>query len=205
MQPTARAGAVDGLKASIDVDLTMAAWPDTELAAWEVAAQPPGTIARLPRPDVAGDDVGAVIESYRRRALAADAMSALVGSVIAVVARFGGGWDPGYALLTVVLPALWLVVLGFQRAYERRFMGTGTEEYRRIADGGLVLFTVLAVASFVARAELSRAYVVVAVPVVVGLSLVSRHVLRSWLFRLRVAGRGQQRCWSWGGRMPRCP
>jgi exopolysaccharide biosynthesis polyprenyl glycosylphosphotransferase len=122
-----------------------------------------------------------------------DASSALAASGLAVALRFRGSWPLEYAVLTAVLPAVWIGVLALQRAYEKRFIGTGTEEYRRIADGGLVLFTLLAVVAYISRVGLSRGYVLVAVPVTLALSMLVRHLLRSWLFRRRVAGRGRQR------------
>jgi len=148
---------------------------------------------RLPRPDLADDNARALLESYRRRAMSLDAAGALAASTVAVGLRFGPSWPAAYILLTAGLPTVWLVVLSLQRAYETRYIGTGTEEYRRTASAGLLLFTLLAVGSYVARAELSRAWVLMVVPLTVVLSLWTRHLLRSWLFRLRVAGRGQQK------------
>jgi exopolysaccharide biosynthesis polyprenyl glycosylphosphotransferase len=157
-------------------------------------AQPLTTrTTRLPRPDLADDNARGLLESYRHRVMASDAGSALIASAAAAFLRFGAPWPAEYVLLTVALPALWLVILSLQRAYEPRFLGTGTEEYRRTAAAGMILFTVLAVASYSVRAELSRAYVLAGVPVVVVLSLLARHLHRAWLFRLRVAGRGQQK------------
>lgn len=162
---------------------------------FEVDAPQPLTTrtTRLPRPDVADDNARALIESYRRRALALDGASALLASALAVAIRFQFRWTLLYVLLTAALPALWLVVLGLQRAYETRWLGTGTEEYRRTVSAGLVLFTLIAVASFSVQAQLSRAWAVLVVPLCVVLSLASRHQLRTWLFRLRLAGRGQQK------------
>jgi exopolysaccharide biosynthesis polyprenyl glycosylphosphotransferase len=148
---------------------------------------------RMPRPDIADDNARGLLDTYRRRIMSLDVANAVLASTAAACLRFRDHWPLSYVLLTAALPALWLVVLSFQRAYERRYMGTGTEEYRRAAAAGMMLFVLLAVGSYTARAQLSRGYLLVAVPLVIGLSLVSRHVLRSWLFRLRVAGRGQQK------------
>jgi exopolysaccharide biosynthesis polyprenyl glycosylphosphotransferase len=148
---------------------------------------------RLPRPDIADDNARVLLESYRRRAMSLDGAGALAASTVAVTLRFGAFWPVAYILLTALLPAVWLMVLSLQRAFETRYIGTGTEEYRRTAIGGLLLFTLLAVGSYVSRAELSRAWVLMVVPLTVVLSLWSRHLLRSWLFRLRVGGRGQQK------------
>ncbi len=148
---------------------------------------------RLPRPDLVDDNARGLLESYRRRALSVDGAGALVASAVAGCLRFGLQWPPAFILLTALLPAAWLAFLTLQRAYEYRYLGTGTEEYRRTVHAGFVLFTVIAVVSFSARAQVSRLWVLVAVPLAVLLSLLGRHAVRGWLFRLRVGGRGQQK------------
>ncbi len=174
-------GGLDGLSLSEHLDISERPQPLTTRT------------TRLPRPDIADDDAQGILESYRRRAMAIDGASALLAATVAGIVRFDMRWPIGIVVLTAVLPAAWLVVLGLQRAYEKRYVGTGTEEYRRTAYSAFVLFTVIAVASFTLRAELSRQWVLTAVPLTVVLSLVGRHMLRTWLFKLRLRGQGQQK------------
>ncbi len=150
-------------------------------------------LTRLPRPDVVDEDPGVVLGGYRRRVLVTDVVSGLVAGWVGLGLRFGGGGRGLYVGLAVVLPVVWVVLVGLQRGYEGRFLGSGVEEYRRVGDAGLVLFVVIAVASYVLVAQLSRGFVVVVVPLTVAGSLVWRHVWRGWLFRLRGAGRGLAR------------
>lgn len=158
------------------------------------APQPVTTrTTRLPRPDLADDDARGLLESYRRRAMTIDGASALIGASTAGMSRFGLHWPLAFILITAALPAFWLLVLAFQRAYEHRFIGTGTEEYRRTVYSSFVLFTLIAVVSFAARAEVSRLWVFTAVPLTVLLSLLGRHALRNWLYKLRLRGQGQQK------------
>jgi exopolysaccharide biosynthesis polyprenyl glycosylphosphotransferase len=150
-------------------------------------------VMRLPRPDVLDDDPAVLLEGYRRRAMTRDASSAVTAALLALVCRFGLQATSLYILLSMLVPLIWLGVVALQRGYEYRFLGTGPEEYRRLVDAGFVLFTVMAVASFTFRGELSRVYVMIVVPTVVVLSLIQRHHLRDWIYKLRVRGRGLQK------------
>lgn len=158
-----------------------------------VEPEQPARLTRLPRPDVIDDDPHGMLERYRRRAMRADAASAAAAALVALAFRFGVYTTPTYAVLTAMVPLVWLALVALQRGYEYRYLGTGPDEYRRVAVAGLVLFTVFAVASYTVRGDLSRMYVLVTVPGAVLLSLACRHMLRGWIYRLRVHGRGLQK------------
>jgi exopolysaccharide biosynthesis polyprenyl glycosylphosphotransferase len=144
------------------------------------------------RPEPTGDP-WALLSRYRAMAVAADAACASAGAIVAFAARFGGNAHPRYVLYSALVPVAWLSVLAFQRAYEFRFLGTGTEEYRRILDAGLMLFLTIAVGSFVMRGDIARGFVITVVPATVALTLMARKRLRRWLFGLRARGIGVQR------------
>jgi exopolysaccharide biosynthesis polyprenyl glycosylphosphotransferase len=150
-------------------------------------------LTRLPRPDLTDDDPKGILERYRTKALRADALSALLAAAIAVVFRFGPIPPMLYVVLTILIPVLWISLVAIRHGYEYRFLSTGPEEYRRVASAGLLLFTVLAVASYTVQGDLSRLYVIVTAPGAVLLSLASRHLIRGWIYRLRVKGRGLQK------------
>jgi exopolysaccharide biosynthesis polyprenyl glycosylphosphotransferase len=131
--------------------------------------------------------------SYRRRAIAADALAALVAGLSALGLRFGAPVDLlhlGYAL---TLPVAWVLAVAAQRGYETRFLGTGPEEYRRMANAGLLLFAGIAVVSYAVKDGLARSFTIVAVPLVLLLSFAIRHRLRRLVYRLRSRGVGLQR------------
>lgn len=146
-------------------------------------------LTRLPRPDVLDEAPGLHLERYRHRAMMLDVLAASIAGLAAQLLRFGTETTLEYALVTALVPAVWLVIVSVQRVYEDRYLGTGPDEYRRIIDAGFVFFTVLAVTSYVLRTELSRLYVIAVVPGTVVLSLFFRYRLRAWIYRLRTTGR----------------
>jgi exopolysaccharide biosynthesis polyprenyl glycosylphosphotransferase len=141
------------------------------------------------------DDVGArsLLVSHQRQAIAGDAVAALGASLFALWLRFG--FEPsapslGYA---VAMPLAWMAAVAAQRGYETRFLGTGPEEYRRMAHAGLVLFAGIAVVSYAVKDGLARGFTLVVVPLVVLLSFVVRNRLRHRIYNLRRRGVGLQR------------
>ncbi|MFI7588719.1 sugar transferase [Spongisporangium articulatum] len=146
-----------------------------------------------PRHVGTGGDPRSLLRRYQRLALVGDSGSALIAATTALLFRFGPEPPGSYLAITLGLPVLWLLVVGLQRGYEQRFLGTGPEEYRRIADAGLLMFAGIAVVSYALRSELARGYVFVAIPATLVLSLLARRQLRSWIYRLRRRGIGLQR------------
>jgi exopolysaccharide biosynthesis polyprenyl glycosylphosphotransferase len=134
-----------------------------------------------------------LLARYRSIVVAADLAAGLFAGLSALVVRFHGAASPAYSLLSLLAPALWVTAVATQRGYENRFLGTGPEEYRRLADATLALFALMAVVSFVFKGDLSRGYVMIALPAALLLSFVFRRRLRSWLFHRRLAGHGLQK------------
>jgi exopolysaccharide biosynthesis polyprenyl glycosylphosphotransferase len=86
-----------------------------------------------------------------------------------------------------------LLVLAFSRAYERRFLFVGTDEYQRVLRGGVFLIAGAAVVSYALELELARSYVLVALPTSVVLSMVLRFALRKRLHGSRAQGNSMRR------------
>lgn len=137
-----------------------------------------------------------LMATYQRLALAGDLLSSLSGGALAAFARFGTPFVNypvvNYLYLTLLLPVLWVAIIAAQRGYERRFLGTGTEEYRRILQSGLMMFCSIAVVSYALRSEVARGYVFLAIPITLAFTLLSRRQLRSWIYRLRSRGQALQ-------------
>jgi lipopolysaccharide/colanic/teichoic acid biosynthesis glycosyltransferase len=129
-----------------------------------------------------------------------DVLAVSVASVVAHVMRFGlapGAALPGpdipYVLIALASVPIWLAVLGLAGSYDRRALGVGTEEYRRVLNGGVHFLAVVAVLHFVFRLVFARGWVGVMIPVAVVLNILMRYGLRRWLYRQRAQGRYVQR------------
>jgi len=139
--------------------------------------------------------------AYARALMAGDFVACLAGTALAYLLRFGGFVDfelmpvsvRPYLIITFVLPFVWVAGMALNRAYEPRFLGGGSEEFRRVLNAAVRLVALVAVASYASKAEVARAYLLVAFPTALLLTLTARVVARNRLNRLRRAGRCQHR------------
>nr|WP_062338899.1 sugar transferase [Herbidospora sakaeratensis] len=124
---------------------------------------------------------------YRATVIFSDILCALLAGGLAVVVRFGEvtPYVEPYALSSAALPLLWVVVVGLSRAYEPRFAGVGSEEFRRVARAGVMLTAAVAVVAYVTKIDVARGYVIIALPVMTLLTLLARYALRRNLHRKR--------------------
>ncbi len=128
--------------------------------------------------------------AYLRQLVVTDACSALAAGWLAFDARFGSADanDSAYIWLVLALPALWLVALQLAGAHDDRFMGVGSDEFRRVVNAGVCLTAVVAVCSYAAKIDLARGYVVIALPAMTTFDLLGRFWLRKRLHRMRAQG-----------------
>jgi exopolysaccharide biosynthesis polyprenyl glycosylphosphotransferase len=96
--------------------------------------------------------------------VAGDAVAALAAAAISVVLRFGG--EPSstldglsYWILPPLVVPLWCLVLAGIGAYDPRYINSGVEELRRVGNAVVWMLAVLALASYVLRADVSRGVV----------------------------------------------
>ena len=73
--------------------------------------------------------------------------------------------------------------------YDVRFIGTGSDEFRKVLNAGVGLTATIALISYAINIELSRAYVLIALPTTTMLDLFTRFTIRKRLHRQREAGR----------------
>ena len=126
--------------------------------------------------------------TYVRRVRVADFGAAVVAVVIAAGLRFGSGVTGEYLVLTVVLPPLWIIAVRVVGGYEMRFLGTGSDEFRRVLNAWVTFTAALVLISYLVNHELSRAYLAITMSVVVTLDMLARFGLRKRLHRVRALG-----------------
>ena len=127
-------------------------------------------------------------KEYLRTAAVVDLGCAVLGVFTAVQLRFGTDVTGTYVALSLVLPVLWIAALWLAGAYDVRFVGTGSDEYRKVLNAGVGLTAAIALFSYTVNLPLSRAYVVIALPSVTLFDLVARYTLRKRLHRRRASG-----------------
>jgi exopolysaccharide biosynthesis polyprenyl glycosylphosphotransferase len=128
-------------------------------------------------------------KDYLRRAALVDFGCAIIGVFVAVQLRFGDHATAPYVALSLALPLLWLGAVGLAGGYDVRFIGTGSDEFRKILNAGVGLTAAVAIFSYVVNVELSRGYLLIALPSVTVCDLVARYAMRKRLHRWRDAGR----------------
>lgn len=132
--------------------------------------------------------------SYLRQVAVADACCALAASLLAFEARFGGVSAPfTYFWTGLSLPPLWVASLALAGAYDARFIGVGSDEFRRVLNAGISLTAIVAFTAYVAKTDVARGYVVIALPATLIFDLLSRYVLRKRLHRRRAVGHCMRR------------
>lgn len=125
----------------------------------------------------------------------ADCVAIGVSLVIAHLMRFGvsaallPGPNVPYVLVGLLAVPVWLGVLAVAGCYDRRILGVGSDEYRRVLNGGVHFLAVVAISHFLGQLVIARGYVGVLIPVAVVLTLLTRGALRLWLRRQRRRGR----------------
>jgi exopolysaccharide biosynthesis polyprenyl glycosylphosphotransferase len=126
---------------------------------------------------------------YLRQVALADLGCAVVGVFLAAQVRFGSNVTAMYLGLSLALPVLWIAALWLAGAYDVRFIGTGSDEYRKVLNAGVSLTAAVAIFSYTVNLELSRAYVVIALPSVTVFDLFARFAMRKRLHRQRMHGK----------------
>ena len=128
-----------------------------------------------------------------------DSLVILASFIVAEWARFGwSGWrslfrpatanDWFYLVLPVGLTLIWIVALQLYGSYDRRRLGTGAEAYSSIVKSTMVTFTVMALASYMFKLEISRLFVLAAFPMAGVLLTLSCFQWRRWLLHRRLEG-----------------
>ncbi len=133
---------------------------------------------------------------HRALTVATDMTAALVGLTAGLAGRtvvvgedaplWGSTQD--LQVTSVVIAALWLVLLARHGAYATRIAGAGADEYRTVLRAAATLVAVVAFVSFSVKLEFSRGVLLVAVPTMTAATIAARHLLRQRLATARDRG-----------------
>ena len=133
--------------------------------------------------------------AYVRTMVGVDMLCMLVAASLAVNIRFLSlSYRPqAYLAITFLLPIVWAVTMRLCNGYDTRIIGVGAEEFRKVVNASVCLAAGVAIASYVARFDLAREYVAIALPTATLLNLYARYRLRKRLHRRRAQGYAMQR------------
>ena len=126
-----------------------------------------------------------------------DALALLAGGMIGELLRFEtlGEQYRGVAYRDLVAAAVpvWLLTLAAARTYEGRYLGLGSEEFRRVANAAARFTALLAVAVFLLKWDIARGLVVGVLPAATLLALILRYLARKVLHHVRRRGTASHR------------
>ncbi|MCQ1957265.1 sugar transferase [Arthrobacter sp. zg-Y826] len=135
-------------------------------------------------------------ERYARLLALVDASVVLWAMSGALILRFGTTrrqeWittdgEP-YIAVTVLLAAVWWIMLSLWGSRDITILGYGTEEYKRILSASFWLFGLVATVSYVFQLDTARGYVALALPAGVLSLIVARMLVRTHLRSQRKSG-----------------
>jgi exopolysaccharide biosynthesis polyprenyl glycosylphosphotransferase len=90
-----------------------------------------------------------------------------------------------YSWFIALIPPVWVLMIAASRAYEARFLGVGSEEFKRVANASTRFVALLAFVSYALKAELARGFVAVVVPAGFVFLVLGRYGARKVLHLLR--------------------
>ena len=93
-----------------------------------------------------------------------------------------------YTAISLVILAAWSIILAVYGTRGLRAIGTGSQEYRLIADATLRLFELVAIVPFLFQVDLARGYILIAFPVGLVVLMFTRWMWRKWLHVQRARG-----------------
>lgn len=134
---------------------------------------------------------------YSRRLLISDAVIIVASVTLAQYVRFGdfpntsGYPDAVMALISCVFAGLWLASLAVFQSRSPRIIGAGIDEYRRIGSATFWTFGIIAMVALLAKVDLARGYLAIALPVGTLALLSSRSLWRKYIRGQRERGRCQ--------------
>jgi exopolysaccharide biosynthesis polyprenyl glycosylphosphotransferase len=136
-------------------------------------------------------------DKYRLALFVTDLVMIVIALLTAQFMALGSNTDAvvsglrvlNYEAVGLIFEFIWILALTVNESRSKRVVGAGLEEYRKVLNGTLGAFGLVAVLSYLLQIELSRFYFAAALPIGVSLLLAGRFVWRLRLTRLRTEGR----------------
>jgi hypothetical protein len=151
------------------------AWNDAPSSSWWST----GAYRRIAaRPRVVSNWVWTIL------LMALDGTMALLAALAGSAVRFGDTPPQvvrgvPYLAYAAALAVIWIGAMLLGRTYDRRYLAAGAEQFRRVANSAVWVLGLIAFASFVLRADLSRGFVAITIPTATALTLLARFCARS--------------------------
>lgn len=140
-------------------------------------------------------------QRYRRNLIVTD-LAALVWVVYGTqLAWFGMGnaaidarlnssiTDLSYWTFSALLVVAWMWALSFVDSRSDRVVGTGSQEYVRVADASFRLFGTIAIIAFLTKIDVARGYLLISLPAGILVLIFTRWLWRRWLIVQRSRGK----------------
>jgi exopolysaccharide biosynthesis polyprenyl glycosylphosphotransferase len=130
------------------------------------------------------------VSHYQLMMVAADAACGLLAGVVALLGRFQGPAQHHFYLATTAgLPLIWVFWVSLLGGYDARFIGLGSEEFRRVINAAIGLTAGIAIVSYALKLDFARGYVLIALPGLGIADTIVRFSMRKYLHRQRGRGR----------------
>jgi exopolysaccharide biosynthesis polyprenyl glycosylphosphotransferase len=129
------------------------------------------------------------IRRYVVAAVAADALAMLLATQLVDALPMTAQLGPVARTGLLLVPVAWVLAVLLAHGYEPGDLGAGDTEFRSLLHAGLVAMAAIAIVSYTLQLELSRGFVVLALPAGMVLSALGRYSLRRRVHHLRMRGR----------------
>lgn len=100
---------------------------------------------------------------------------------------------PTYTSVSIGIICVWLLGLWISGSRDQRVLGSGSKEYSLVARASILAMVLVALFSYLFKAEIARGYVLIALPVGTVLLLTSRWLWRRFFNRKRKQGKYQEK------------
>jgi exopolysaccharide biosynthesis polyprenyl glycosylphosphotransferase len=99
-----------------------------------------------------------------------------------------GALAVSYTVVSVLVVGIWMLALTMYGTRGYREIGSGSGEYRLVADATVRVFGFVAIVAFLFHVDIARGYILLAFPLGLVFLLLGRWLARQWLVAQRVAG-----------------